>query len=436
MQRVEALLEQLIESSYASPVKKSSPPSKLEQSGYYTPASDYQAPGPVSAPSEPCVSTSQFTIPVPTSEFTIPIPTSEFTVSSKEESVKLSEELLKAFPSQDDINTFCKSDYLTTFYCHEIFTKSIDPHEHEAFDLVNSFAKIPDPITTPPILMAKRMILLACFLQYLRSQNLCILREDPATIMNRLVETAARFVTSNENIVGSVEGLECIILEGVFQANGGNLRRAWITFRKAMVMAQLMRMDLPNPPPVKTLEANSKQNPKFMWFRIVYMDSYLSLMLGLPHGGGETNMENDVPGETANCKLERTQALIARQIIDRNRCGTSFQDFTATRLIDQKLLDAAKSLPDNFWLPPNFAPLQPNTPEAFWVMMRLCDQLHHYNLVHLLHLPYLCSDKVSSYHTYSKVTCVNASREILSRVIAFRNFTNTTTTNCRCLGTL
>lgn len=421
MERVEVLLEQLV-----SHARRDSLPTK--HSGYYTPASDYQVQGSLSAPPEaanpiragrqlPCEASSEFTVPM------------------RDESVKLSEELLKAFPCQDDINSFCKSDYLTTFYCHEIFTKSSNPCEDEAFDLVNRFAKIPDPATTPPILIAKRMILLACFLQYLRSQDLCGLIEDPTTVMDRLVETASRFIASNENIVGCIEGLECIILEGVFQTTGGNLRRAWITFRKAMVMAQLMKMDLPNPPPVKALEANSKQDPKFMWFRIIYMDSYLSLMLGLPHGGGDTDMENDIPGETASSKLERAQALIARQIIDRNRSGTSFQDFTTTKIIDQKLLEAAKSLPDNFWLPPNFALLQPNTPEAFWVMMRLCDQLHHYNLVHLLHLPYLCSENVSSYHTYSKITCINASREILSRVIAFRNFTNTSTTNCRCLGT-
>jgi hypothetical protein len=336
---------------------------------------------------------------------------------------KISGELVKAFPSQDDINIICKSDYIATFYCHQIFTKSADRPEHEAFDFVNEFARIPDPYTTPPVLVAKRMLIFALFLQYFRTQRSYGGAEHPIIVMDRLVETAVRLVTTNEKIVGCIEGLECIILEGVFQANGGNLRRAWIAFRKAIVIAQLMKMDHPSPPAVKALEPNSKVNPKFMWFRIVYMDSHLSLMLGLPHGGQETNMEDEVPGETPSCKLERVHTLIARRIIDRNRRESLLQDFTTTQELDRELLKVAKALPDKFWLPPNFTTIQPNTREAFWETMRLCDQLHHYNLVHLLHLPYLLRyEKESSYHTYAQITCVNASREILSRTIAFRNF--------------
>ena len=62
--------------------------------------------------------------------------------------------------------------------------------------------------------------------------------------------------------------------------------------------------------------------------------------------------------------------------------------------------------------------------------MRLADQVHHYNLVHLLHLPYLLRRDQESYHKYSKITCVSASREILTRFIAFRSF-NSVATCCR-----
>lgn len=81
-----------------------------------------------------------------------------------------------------------------------------------------------------------------------------------------------------------------------------------------MVVAQLLRLDLPNPPLIDSAEGYCKVNPKFLWFRIVYMDSYLSLMLGLPHGAQDTNMEHDIPGETPTCKLERAHTLIARRM--------------------------------------------------------------------------------------------------------------------------
>jgi hypothetical protein len=187
-----------------------------------------------------------------------------------------------------------------------------------------------------------------------------------------------------------------------------------------MVIAQLLRIDVPNPPLVETGEANCKIDPRWYWFRIVYMDSYLSLMLGLPHGGHETHMENDIPGETPTCKLERAHTLIARRIIDRNRRNA--QDLAVTKKLDQDLQTAARDLPDEFWFQPTYSNLRHNTPEAFWDTMRLADHLHHYNLLHLLHLPYLLrDDKESSSYAYSKTTCVHASREILYRVIAFHD---------------
>jgi hypothetical protein len=105
---------------------------------------------------------------------------------------KLSEELVKAFPSQTDIDVLCKSDYVATFYCHQMFTLCGDVPENEAVAFINSIARIPDPTITPPVLVAKRMILFASFLQYFRSQHSHGLSEHPAVIMDRLVDTAVR----------------------------------------------------------------------------------------------------------------------------------------------------------------------------------------------------------------------------------------------------
>lgn len=184
---------------------------------------------------------------------------------------------------------------------------------------------------------------------------------------------------------------------------------------------------------MKILGDSTNVNPRFTWFRLAYMDAMISLMLDLPHGGQELNMEHDLPGATPSCKLERVHTLVSRRIIDRNRRNTFHKDLDTTRELDQELLNAAKSFPDKFWAPLNFTALTPNTREAFWELMRMCDQVHHLNLVHLLHLPYLLrSDKENAYYTYSKITCVNASRELLSRFVAFRQFNyNAATIYCR-----
>ena len=123
------------------------------------------------------------------------------------------------------IDLVCKSGPITTYQCYQIFTKSKRLlQDHEKLQAVNEFASIPDPYTTPPVLVARKMILLALFVQYFRSQHSAALAGGLSSVMNNLVETASRLVTANEDLNACVEGVECIILEGTFQSNSGNLR--------------------------------------------------------------------------------------------------------------------------------------------------------------------------------------------------------------------
>lgn len=135
-------------------------------------------------------------------------------------------------------------------------------------DVVNNMAQIPDA-TTHPVLIAKRMFIIASFLQYYSAERSMKLTEKPTVVSKRLTDTAIRLVTSNEDatvcLVGCIEGLECIMLEAVYQANGGNLRRAWLAFRRAMMTAQLMKIDCPDPPPIKRLCTSNQIDPSFLW---------------------------------------------------------------------------------------------------------------------------------------------------------------------------
>lgn len=204
IQRVEGLLEQLLEVGHRverDVALAGTTVSAHVKSGYFTPVSEQPPRDSFEIPPAPSPSTNYFA------------------VSMTDECKKISEDLVKAFPCQEDIDIFCKSNYVATFYCHQIVTKSGDIPEHEALNFVNDIATIPDPHTTPPVLIARRMIIFALFLQYFQTQHTYGLTESPLTIMDRLVETAVRLVTTNENIIGCVEGLECIILEGVFQVS-------------------------------------------------------------------------------------------------------------------------------------------------------------------------------------------------------------------------
>lgn len=71
--------------------------------------------------------------------------------------------------------------------------------------------------------------------------------------------------------------------------------------------------------------AKIKAHPQYMWFRIVFHDRYLCLMLGLTQGSLDRRMatgaafENDTP---VGC-LERMYCILASQILERNESGPS-----------------------------------------------------------------------------------------------------------------
>jgi hypothetical protein len=101
-----------------------------------------------------------------------------------------------------------------------------------------------------PIAIARLLLCVAiCFQQLPAGTDLRKLQTTSP--VQELMETIIKFifatVTSNDEMTGSVEGVECLALQGIYHVNAGNLRRAWLSFRKAIDIAQLMGLHRANP---------------------------------------------------------------------------------------------------------------------------------------------------------------------------------------------
>lgn len=121
-----------------------------------------------------------------------------------------------------------------------------------------------------PVLIARYMLQLATFLQQFlpnSQKEIGGLSESPQVILTRVAETAIRLITTNDGFLGSLEGLECIMIESLYQHSAGNLGRSWVAMRKAMIIAQLMGLHRPGShAQYKMLEPSTKFYPSFMWF--------------------------------------------------------------------------------------------------------------------------------------------------------------------------
>jgi hypothetical protein len=284
------------------------------------------------------------------------------------------------------------------------------------------------PDDAHPVLLARKVLLLAGYMQDIPRESLSHLGTFGSRYfetMTRLVD-AARRVTSDDSLVGSPEGIECIMLEAMYYNNGGKLRQAWTTHRRAMTMAQIIGIH--RGPyttirlPVHDLQSRRRIDPEHMWCRLVITDRYLSLVLGLPQCSAESlpEVSGALNPSTLLERLERLHCTIGGLIMQRNR--SDMRDLAKTQQIDRLLQEAAALMPARWWLPPDIHPMTADGgSQGLGETLRRMMQLTHYHLLAQLHLPYLLhpSGKDSQYD-YSKITTVLASREILSRFVSFR----------------
>ncbi|KAJ9294871.1 transcriptional regulator family: Fungal Specific TF [Paecilomyces variotii] len=297
------------------------------------------------------------------------------------------------------------------------------------------------PLTSHPVFFARKFIQLAICLHQLDSITSTQLElqfnEPTCDSARRYIEIASSYVTSKDSLVNSIEGVETLILEARYYIAVGELRLAWLVFRRALGIAQLMRLP--------QQAQSSAGRVEFTWFRLIYSERFLSLMLGLP-----LTIDDNVwarkqllaahpPFE----KLERTHVLIAGRIISRNLRmqrlwdspnDGSNEEYKDTQAIDHELKQATRIMPVSWWVPPTLNPGAPDA-EVMEVTSKLLAQMHQHHLVVLTHQPYLLrsllaismmeeseSPRRNINYTYSRLAILSASREILSRFMLARNF--------------
>lgn len=274
--------------------------------------------------------------------------------------------------------------------------------------------------TAHPIHFARKLIQLAICLQELDATTSEQPLNEPARdTARRYFDIASRHVTSQDLLVDSLDGLETLMLEAIYHISVGNLRAAWLVFRRALSIGQLIG-----------LAENRSHRLDLTWFRLIYSDRFLSLMLGLPAAVADNTftLAADEPFE----RLERNHVVVVGRIIARNlrmqrHEDAAYDDYKETQDIDYNLKRAARLLPARWWMLPNLGDVAPDAD----TMEKLNAQMHHHHLLVVLHQPYLIQKHPKSTtgsaapsidYTYSKLAVLSASREVLSRYLEFRNF--------------
>lgn len=328
------------------------------------------------------------------------------------------------WPKQEELDVILKAPVSTSVLFHGTVCKSYSSLLSNAMPTPREMLQLPSP-GSHPVLVARQLLRLGTFMQGIPRdavENLDALSHNYETTTSRLVETASKLVTSDDELVSSLEGIECIMIEAMYHNNAGNLRRAWVTHRRAMTTAQMLGLHRGASPSATLLDIHSQGriDPQHMWFRLIISDRYLSLMLGLPQGclespfGCPQSFDSCIPLE----RLERMESIAGGLLLQRNT--SDLHNLAKTQEIDRLLQQAAALMPPRWWLIPSPAVIVGQDSEALRETMRIMTQFTHYHLLAQLHLPYLLQATDEQKYNYSKITAVTASREILARFVSFR----------------
>ncbi|KAF1982795.1 hypothetical protein K402DRAFT_304529, partial [Aulographum hederae CBS 113979] len=296
--------------------------------------------------------------------------------------------------------------------------------------------QIPSP-AAHPIQFARKMIQLAlCSHQLSSSAKIGFSPDTSASDTARFyVEMASRYVTSQDYLVDSVDGLETLILEACYHINVGSLRTCWLLFRRALSIAHTMNLS-------RQAETHNSREER-LWFRLNLGDRFISSLLGLPaYNSDDTFAEKDTTSPSE--RLESIHAVLVGRIIERNlrlsshrrkkstvTLTSTYDDTKATEEIDHKMKIAMQVLPLVWWR--NFTVHDTvSDTESLEQSARVALQMHHYFILVVLHQPYIveqCCSPRSATDTlqepcqdygYSTITALFAGREFLSRYMAAR----------------
>ncbi|KAJ5717237.1 hypothetical protein N7488_002883 [Penicillium malachiteum] len=290
-------------------------------------------------------------------------------------------------------------------------------------------------LNSHPIIFARRLIQLAiCLKQFDSSTSQPIKLQTNESLdgaAKRFVDISSHLVVSQDYLVWSIDGLETILLQASYHVTIGDFKSAWTIQRRAATIAQEIGLE--------NISGKLSARAEQLWFQIIYTDRFLSLVLGVPFAISSNSFASSAQLSLSDPsqKLERIHALIAGHIIARNLRIQGARDFRGdeiphfdhykeTKIIGRNLKNATRTLPSEWWIAPSLDSTSETGTEAAEKAARLFAQVHQYYLVVLLHHPYLIYYHGGNHgqraYCYSRSAVTLASRELISRYLAVRNY--------------
>jgi hypothetical protein len=315
-------------------------------------------------------------------------------------------------PSQQLVSTIVQETCLTLSFLRSSFAElqrelSADSDESAMQSLrvwiVESFH------SNDPARLCKALLLLVACIQQLRpNQPVGSLGVEVSmgALQKQYMDAADAFLTPDEGLVGSIDGVECLLFLVAFYLHAGLPRKAWILFRRAASFAQVWCSP--------TVCEDSRVLS--IWMQLWQVDRSLSLLLGLPYMLNDFNVPLDVRCLPARLAFAFELGKIGAQVIDRNRTALNDMVYRETIQLEENLTKCKDLMPAEFWsIPPQ------NTMSTDSALATNTVHFWYHTLRQLIHLPFALNRRGLMQHELSRRAALESSREMLRIYQSLRN---------------
>jgi hypothetical protein len=242
--------------------------------------------------------------------------------------------------------------------------------------------------------------------------------DDVDDHVRRYTQVVGALVLAHEDMSCSTEGLECLLLLGMIHINEGDLKQAWMRFRRGLDVARLQGFHKSFEPSVRRSQSPELAFQRRLWLSSVMGDSFCSLILGFETGatrpfGPDYTWDDPFADENAN--FQRRLCILSAQLSRQNLFGLQ-DSLEEAKSINTAIDGLQNSMTDSWWQRPDLREEQSlNCAQEY---DRLLSHLWFFQLRILANIAFLFSPEgeVEQY----RGRCLEASKTTLYRYLGLR----------------
>ncbi|TAQ87116.1 hypothetical protein B7494_g4581 [Chlorociboria aeruginascens] len=270
-----------------------------------------------------------------------------------------------------------------------------------------------------PLVVAKAILFLALCVQQLpiKFKNRMNLPAPSKVLVDSYIKAVDNLLSIKDNRSPTIEGLECLTIQGKLYINMGKPREAWHNHRHALNQALLLGLH--------NLDETAPDRQKAIWSHIWQGDRQYSSMLGLPAATTDSHPGVGLPNLGGEIMYDF--AVIAGHINERNQ-NYKTVNYSVTLKIDQELQDCKNRISPEWW----DSITGPDTPLED-IYSRQVTKIFFYMSIKLLHLPYMLKSSVDKTYEYSRMAALNASRDLIRSYLGIRHNPELALTICELM---